>query len=74
MSKYIVHHKTRVIHHSSFVCDACQIPSYEHRLREDTIDEEYVIDLLEKSSYQTCPYCMDHDTLMIRREKRTRIV
>ncbi len=74
MSKFIIHHEKQMIHHSSFVCDACQIPSYEQHLREDTLDEEYVLDLLEKSSYRTCPFCMDYDMVLLRKVHRTKIV
>ncbi|WP_408010597.1 hypothetical protein ACJROX_09930 [Pseudalkalibacillus sp. A8] len=58
MSKYIINHKKKVVHLSSYVCDACRIPYYESDIREDSTDEEHVHLLIHKS-YQQCPFCFE---------------
>ncbi|MGP4082032.1 hypothetical protein ACTWQL_19275 [Pseudalkalibacillus sp. R45] len=58
MSKYIINHKTKVVHHSSYVCDACRIPNYESEIRQDCTDEEQILSLVEKT-YHQCPYCFE---------------
>ncbi len=58
MSKYIINHKKKTVHLSSYVCDACRIPNYESTIREDSTDEEHVHFLIQ-TSYEQCPYCFE---------------
>ncbi|WLD94810.1 hypothetical protein [Alkalihalobacillus sp. AL-G] len=58
MSKYIVNHDQKVIHRSSYVCDECNIPPYEHQMRED-IEEDKLIHQLTDLTYIKCTNCFE---------------
>ncbi len=57
MSKYLVDHKSLVIHRTAYICHACQHNFILNNYRDFTNSEDKVHSLVEEQLYTYCPNC-----------------